>query len=100
MPDRRPLSPLGTTAVMLGALTIAAPAAACDLDGLPGMHRYNPFVRYPAPGGPVAEPDERSPQSLPAERREPAPRRGAEQDEAPSREPRQPKAWKDTAPFA
>lgn len=93
MPDRRPRSPLGTRCVLLAALTMATPAAACDLDGLPGMHRFNPFLRYPAPGGPAAEPDERSPRSIPADRSDPAQRRGAEKDEAPRREPREPKAW-------
>jgi len=53
----------------------AAPLAACDLDGLPGFHRANPFARAPifrgappvqpatpAPGGePVAKPKELSP---------------------------------------
>lgn len=94
---RRPLSPLAAASLMLGALTIAAPAAACDLDGLPGMHRANPFLRYPAPGGPAAEPDDRSPRSLPDDRSLPAPRRDGEQDEAPRRAPREPKAWEDKA---
>jgi hypothetical protein len=74
----------------MAALTLAAPGSACDLDGLPGMHRYNPFVRYPT--GPAAEPDQRSPQKAPADSGKPAPRRDRERPEAGREEPRQPKA--------
>ncbi|MFL0671413.1 MAG: hypothetical protein ACJLS3_08320 [Erythrobacter sp.] len=35
----------------------AAPLAACDLDGLPGFHRANPFARAPMfRGVPAAQP--------------------------------------------
>jgi hypothetical protein len=75
----------------MAALTLAAPGSACDLDGLPGMHRYNPFVRYPT--GPAVEPDQRSPQKVPADSRKPAPRSDRDKPEAEREEQREPKAW-------
>lgn len=75
----------------MAALTLAAPVSACDLDGLPGMHRYNPFVCYPT--GPAVEPDQRSPQKAPTDSGKPAPRSDRDTPDAERKEQRESKAW-------
>jgi hypothetical protein len=63
---RRSLPHLVSTPLALAALGLAAPLAACDLDGLPGMHRYDPFARYSTGGAPVIKSDQSAPQSPPS----------------------------------
>ncbi len=74
------------------ALLLAVAAAACDLDGLPGMHRYNPFVRYPS--APAPAPDARSPRSVPSTPQSETPKK-----DTPSSDPVQerPRAWESNA---
>jgi hypothetical protein len=66
----------------------AAPLAACDLDGLPGFHRANPFARAPIFRGtptaaPQPVPDAGQPASKPQDRTQPNP-------------PSEPRAWERT----
>lgn len=58
----------------------ATPLAACDLDGLPGFHRANPFARAPIfRGAPASQPapdasqpaDKPQDRALPAQQAEP-----------------------------
>jgi hypothetical protein len=40
-----------SAAICFGLLTSPTAAIACDLDGLPGFHRFNPFAKLPGFGG-------------------------------------------------
>ena len=89
--SRSSLTHLAITPLALTGISMAAPLAACDLDGLPGMHRYDPFARYAAGGGAAITPDQGAPQSLPADQKETAPRQDRPATEADRAQPRQPK---------
>lgn len=71
----------------------AAPLAACDLDGLPGFHRANPFARAPVfRGAPTPPPQPDAGSNQPADKR-PQGRSGAASgtDAAPAQ-----RAWERT----
>ena len=54
----------------------ALPVAACDLDGLPGFHRANPFARAPIFRGapaPQPAPEPNQPADKPKDRSQPLP---------------------------
>jgi hypothetical protein len=69
-----------------------APLAACDLDGLPGFHRANPFARAPVfRGAPAPVPPNAPGASQPADK--PQDRTGSASGPAPAAEPR---AWERT----
>ncbi len=54
----------------------ASPLAACDLDGLPGFHRANPFARAPIFRGapaPQPAPEANQPADQPKDRSQPLP---------------------------
>lgn len=70
----------------------AAPLAACDLDGLPGFHRANPFARAPVfRGAPAPLPPNAPGNTPPADK--PQDRTGSTPGQAPAAEPR---AWERT----
>ncbi len=72
----------------LVAVVLATPGSACELDGLPGVHRYNPFLRYPT--GPGVEPDSSSQQMLATDSSAPVASRDRDEPETERNELRQP----------
>ncbi|WP_379553192.1 hypothetical protein [Qipengyuania sp. DGS5-3] len=77
---------------LASALTLVAlptAASACDLDGMPGFHRYNPFAQMPGFRGLAPPPAP----TQSAERRKP-PQQAESQDEAGKPKPRKQQASK------
>ncbi len=67
-----------SAAICLGLLTSPTAAIACDLDGLPGFHRFNPFAKLPGFGG-LAPPS--GPPQKQTQPEQPAPKAEAKGDE-------------------